>query len=63
MKNKVETKSHKATIETMINTTAILLTGAGGTMLVSRDGFGIILIAIGFGLEYFKYWGRSKNLW
>lgn len=54
---------HKPTIETMINTTAILLTGAGGTMLVARDWFGIILVLLGFSLEFLKYWGRQKKLW
>ena len=56
-------KDNRPIIETMINTTAILLTVAGGNMAINRDYWGIILILLGFGLEWFKYWGRSKKLW
>ena len=54
---------NKPKIESMINTVAILLTGAGGTMLLSKDWWGFLLIIFGFGLEYFKYWGRERLLW
>ena len=54
---------HKPVIETMINTTAILLTGAGGSMAIAGKYYGIILIIFGFGLEFFKYWGRKNEYW
>ena len=53
----------KPIIETMINTTAILLTGAGGTMAVSGEWWGLLLITFGMILEFSKYYGRQKLLW
>ena len=54
---------HKPTIETMINTVALGLTAFGVTAIMNRDWYGFIVIIFGAGLEYFKYWGRSKRLW
>jgi len=54
---------HKATIETMINTVAILITGAGGTMLINKEYFGFLLVLFGASLEFFKYWGRKAEYW
>ena len=56
-------EEHKPTIETMINTVAILLTGAGGQMLINKEYFGFLLVTFGAGLEFFKYWGRKNNYW
>jgi len=59
-------QEHKATIETMINTTAIALTGTGTAWVVQgflKNGWGVLLIVLGAGLEFFKYWGRKKNYW
>jgi hypothetical protein len=53
----------KPTIETMINTAALALTATGVTMLTARDYFGLMLLCVGMGLEYFKYKGRQKKLW
>ena len=54
---------NKPTIETIINTTALALTAAGTTFLINKDYFGFLLIIFGAGLEYYKYWGRNKELW
>lgn len=57
---------HKPTIETMINTAAIALTSMGTIWLTQSDGNllrGILLIGIGMGLEFYKYWGRKKEYW
>ena len=63
MKKKQIKKDHKPTIETIINTAALALTAAGTTYCLNKDAWGFILIIFGAALEYFKYWGRSKNLW
>mgnify|MGYP001611889346 CR=1 FL=1 len=55
--------NHKATIETIVNTAAIALTGFGTNLLLQKDYFGFLLIVFGMGLEYFKYIGRKKKLW
>ena len=63
MKEKKIKIDHKATIETMINTTALALTAFGTNCLLQKDYFGFALIIFGMGLEFFKYKGRQKNLW
>ena len=57
---------HKATIDTIINTTAIALTATGTAWVVNgftHNGLGLVLILFGAGLEFFKYWGRKKKYW
>ena len=54
---------HKPFIETVINTSALALTAAGTNILISRDVFGCILVVMGAGLEFFKYWGRKAEYW
>ena len=59
-------KDHKATVETMINTTAIALTSVGTLWLTQADGNlirGLLLIFVGMCLEFYKYWGRKKRYW
>ena len=53
-------QTNKPVIEGMINTVALALTSAGMYMLLSKEIFGFGLILFGFGLEWFKYWGRRK---
>ncbi len=53
-------QQNKPVIETIINTAAIALTGSGVAMLVNRDIFGLILVGLGAGLEWFKYSKRFK---
>lgn len=59
----------KPLIETLINTSAVTLTGWGAQYIVNCcDGsrppyWGFLMISFGAGLEWFKYWGRSKRLW
>lgn len=63
---KVREVAHKATIETLINTTAIALTSTGTIWVLndlSHKGMGLVLILFGIGLEFGKYWGRRKELW
>ena len=62
MKKKIQ-KDNRPVIETMINTAALALTASGVVMIQGRDLFGFGCVIFGAGLEYFKYWGRSKNLW
>ena len=54
---------HKPIVETMINTTALALTATGTNMCIMEKPFGFALILFGAGLEFFKYWGRKKELW
>jgi len=55
--------TNKPIVETMINTAALALTSAGTIQAINGQMWGLILIACGAGLEYFKYWGRHKLLW
>ena len=54
---------HKPIIETIINTSALALTATGTNLLMTKDVFGCLLIAMGAGLEFFKYWGRKNKYW
>ena len=56
-------QQHKPTVETIVNTAALALTAAGTQQAITGQYYGLILIAIGAGLEYYKYWGRHKKLW
>lgn len=57
-------KSNKPVIETMINTTALLFTSYGGTLLYQKSYLiACILVLFGFSLEFAKYWGRKERLW
>lgn len=53
----------KPTIETLINTTAIALTAAGTQMAITKEWWGLLLIVFAALLEFFKYYGRKKDLW
>ena len=53
----------KPVIETMINTAAIALTGAGTAAVIAGKYSGLLLIAVGMGMEFFKYWGRKNKYW
>ena len=54
---------HKPIIETLINTSALALTATGTNFLITKDIFGCILVVMGAGLEFFKYWGRKNKYW
>ena len=54
---------HKPVIETIINSVALALTSFGVLSITSGKWEGYVAIAFGVALEYFKYIGRSKNLW
>lgn len=56
-------EKHKATIETLINTTAITLTTFGVTCIINRDYWGFFAISFGMILEFIKYAGRHKKFW
>jgi hypothetical protein len=60
MKKKHE---HKPVIETIINTAAIAISGYGIIQIQMHDYYGFICILFAAGLEFFKYWGRNKDLW
>ena len=54
---------NKPIIETIINSVALALTSYGVIRITSGEADGYIAIVFGVLLEYFKYIGRSKNLW
>jgi len=53
-------QENKPIVEGMINTVALALTASGVFMLQQKEVFGFGLIFLGFGLEWFKYWGRRR---
>lgn len=65
----METEKHKPIIETVINSTALSLTSFGAVLLTTNyTGWecllrGGLLILLGAGLEFFKYWGRKNKYW
>ena len=56
-------KEHKAVIETMINSAAIVMSTTGTVMLLNKDWFGFALVSFAVILEFIKYVGRSRKLW
>jgi len=59
-------KENKPVIETLINTSAIALTGAGTASVIGGfkfHGLGIVMIGLGMALEFYKYWGRKNKYW
>ena len=56
-------KENKPLIETLINTAAIALSALGITNVNNGDYLGLVLVVFAAGLEFFKYWGRSKSYW
>ena len=57
---------HKPIIETLINTSALALTSFGVTQIVAGSPnfpFGYLALAMGMGLEFFKYAGRKNKFW
>lgn len=59
----MNTEQHKPIIETIINTTALAITAFGTNLILNRDYYGFVIIIFGMALEFFKYFGRSKQLW
>jgi len=62
MKKQIK-KDNKPIIETLTNTAALALTSFGILEIQRGRFFGFLCLIFGAGLEFFKYWGRSKNLW
>ena len=56
----MEKQNQTPTWQAAINTAAIALTGSGVIMLFNKDLFGLLLIATGGALEWFKYSRRFK---
>ena len=56
-------QDNKPIIETLINTTALAVTAYGANLIMNKDYYGFLCVVFGAGLEFFKYWGRSKKLW
>ena len=56
-------KHNQATIETIINTSAIALTTFGVTQIMGSKWEGYVAVLFGMGLEFIKYYGRKKKLW
>ena len=59
---KEKKQNHKPIIETIINTTAIALTGYGVAQITIGHYMGCVALLLGISLEFGKYWGRN-NLW
>lgn len=62
------TIEHKPIIETIINTCALALTAWGVAQITTAGTWecitkGSLMILFGAGLEFFKYYGRSKEYW
>ena len=57
MKQKQE---NKPLVESLINTVAMALTAYGVVRVTTGNVDGYLSIAVGVGLEWFKYWGRRK---
>jgi len=58
--------AHKPLIETLTNTAAIALTTFGVSEIIigsPRFPLGYLALVFGMLLEFFKYYGRSKELW
>jgi hypothetical protein len=54
---------HKPLIEALVNTAALTLTSFGVLNITSGEYFGFLVIIFAVGLEFFKYYGRQKELW
>ena len=56
---------NKEIVETIINTSALALTSYGVLQLTTDGNFlkGLVLLFVGMGLEFAKYYGRKKKLW
>ena len=56
-------EEHKPIIETIINTAALAITSFGTALILTKDYYGFLCIAFGMGIEFFKYYGRTKKFW
>lgn len=55
--------TNKPVIETLINTVALAITAFGVNCILQKDYYGFLVILFAAGLEWFKYFGRHKELW
>jgi len=51
----------KAIVKGSLATVSMTLIGAGATMLGMRDLFGLVLILVGVGLNFYKEYVNSKK--
>ena len=56
-------KDNKPIIETIINTVALAITATGINFIITKDWYGFPIIIFAGAIEFFKYWGRKKELW
>ena len=56
-------KDNKPVIEAIINSVALAITSYGVVKITSGSWEGYIAVLFGVGIEWFKYYGRSKKLW
>lgn len=60
----MKTQTTKPIMESMINTSAIAVTSYGVLQVTAfGNPYGLLYIAVGIGLETYKYWGRNKKYW
>ena len=53
----------KPVMDTMINSAALALSALGVVWITDGRYMGFALIGFAVGIEFFKYWGRNKQLW
>ena len=58
-----EVHKNKPIMDTMINSVALAMTALGVIQVTDGIYIGFVVICFGVGLEFFKYWGRRKQLW
>ena len=54
---------NKPVIETIVNTAALALTTFAVQQILVEHYYGFLVLVVAMGLEYFKYYGRSKKIW
>jgi len=57
---------NKPIIETIINTTALTMTGFAVQQIITNNQnivYAYLALFIGMGLEFIKYWGRKREFW
>jgi len=54
---------NKPIVETLVNTAALALVTFAVTEIIAQHYYGFLVLLVGMGLEFGKYYGRKKKLW
>ena len=54
---------NKPIIETIINSAALALFAYGTAQIIAENYYGVVVVAFGAALEFYKYWGRKESYW